>query len=365
MRIVFCGNCQMGALERAYRALVCAHTGDETTVVLFQHADRPAAVQAAARADILIEQIWPTHKEGWLKDVNPSARRLRVPSVGAPFLFPFAGVSHPDSARHYGAYHPFDGEFGDAWLVRRLNGGDNPARIQAEYMGLDVARAGHLDRRLEMALGAQRTLENNTGYDFASIIEHHFRTERLFRTPFHAEGRIMRHMLSVLLAELDAPEAVRALVEPYLRSGLFQPRDMPLHPGVAAHFGLTWAGAHLSFRFLSEDYLTFEEWVARFLRCEAHPAVSRGVEAVLQNQAGAEDAFNTAAALLPNSALVAYARGILAKRAGRADEALHMLTGLATRFPGPAANPHPPRRMLRGRKRPPRRGSGFAAGACA
>jgi len=108
---------------------------------------------------------------------------------------------------------------------------------------------------------------------------------------------------------------------------------MPLHPGVIDHFGLTWAGPATRFRFLSEAYLSFEEWVGRFLRCEAYPDVSRGVEAVLHEQPGAEDMFNQAAALLPDSALVAYARGILALRGHRNDEALQMLLGLATHFP--------------------------------
>ena len=333
MKLVFCGNCQMGALQRAYQTLVSPHTGDETTFVTFQHVDRPASRHAAAKADILVEQIWPTHKDGWLKGVNPGARRLRVPSVGAPFLFPFAGTSHPDGARTYGAYYPFDGDYGDAWLVRRLKAGADPGRIQAEYFELDIARAGHLDRRLEMSLDGQRALDRGTGYDFATIIETHFRTERLFKTPFHAEGRIMRHMLAVLLAKLDAPDAATRLLEPYLRSGFFQPRDMPLHPGVAAHFNLTWASQVVQYRFLSETFLTFPEWVGRFLRCEANPAVSRGVEAVLHNQPGAEDLLKQAATLLPASPLVAYAQGIMALRAGRYHEALHVLDGIAARFP--------------------------------
>ena len=254
------------------------------------------------------------------------------PASARHFSGPSQAPATPTACENTAPIIPSVGEFGDSWLARRLHAGGDPAHIQSDYMALDIARAGRLDRRLEMALDSQRALESGTSYDFAGIIATHFRSERLFKTPFHAEGRIMRHMLAGLLEDLDAPDAPRVAVQRYMNIGFFAAKEVPLHPGTIAHFGLSWAPPGMEFRFLSETMMSFEEWVARFLRCEAYPAVSAGVEAALQGQPNAEALLQQATAVLPDSPLVAYAHAVMARRAGRNGEALAMLQSLAERF---------------------------------
>jgi hypothetical protein len=333
MRVVFFGNCQMQALRAATTLFAVPHTGDSVEWHFCAKGITPELREAVARADVLVDQISQMPQRHSVEGLETRARRLRVPAVGANFLWPFAGTSHPDSVRKHGVYNPFFGEMGDAWLVGRLNGvGDYDAAV-ADYMALDVAREARLDRRYEMGLETQAFLERETPYRFADLIAAHIRTERLFRTPYHIEGRLFRHMVAVFFGELGVPEAARRAVEKYLVASTFGPKELPMHPAVAAHFGLRWAGPDTRYRFNSEAMLSFEEWAHRFARCEAYPAVTRAVTAVQQGWPNAARLLRDAAAQLPDSALVRHAQATLLIRAGKHRAAVSTLQALARAFP--------------------------------
>jgi hypothetical protein len=62
--------------------------------------------------------------------------------VGAPFLWPFAGSAHPESASRYGGYDPFRPEMGDGYLNRLLKEGLAPQEAARRYIDADVSKAG-------------------------------------------------------------------------------------------------------------------------------------------------------------------------------------------------------------------------------
>jgi tetratricopeptide (TPR) repeat protein len=333
MRLVFFGNCQLHMLQRIYSHFVVPHVGGAAVHVQANVALRPEHARAIATADVLVTQITQMAPGTDISHIETKARRMRVPVAGAMFLWPFAGTRHPDHLKRYPGYGPFTAEMCDGWIVNRLRSGGSATEIVAEYLALDVARAGHLERRLEMSLETQAMLEAGTGYAFAPLIEAHYRSEQLFKTPYHPQARLARTMAEIFLAELGAPAAAQDNVRQYLTHNFMVPTEVPIHPGVAAHFGLQWADAATKYRFYSEDMLTFEQWALRVARCEAYPAVNDAVNAVMGGAADGAAKLAAARGLLPASPLVWHAEAVLHTRAGRFDEALVLLRRVAAVAP--------------------------------
>jgi hypothetical protein len=333
MKIVFFGNCQMQALRLATQLFAVPYTGDSVEWHFSAKGITPALRAALAQADVVVDQTSPMPQRHGVEKLETRARRLRVPLVGANFLWPFAGKAHPDSVRKYGPYNPFFADMGDAWLAARLKEGGDLDQAVAAYIALDVAQVAGLDWRYEVELDSLALLQRNTPYRFAELIAEYFRTERLFRIPYHIEGRLFRHMVSAFFTELGVPAAVHRSVEKYLVASTFGPKELPVHPGVAAHFGLHWAAADTLYRFNSEDMLSFEAWAYRFMRCEAYPAVTRAVTAVQQGWPNGARLLRVAAEQLPDSVLVRHAQATLLVRAGKYRAALAQLRDIASRFP--------------------------------
>ena len=72
--------------------------------------DRAAFI---AGADVLVTQAAHFAPKTDISHIDTAARRLVVPVVGTPFVWPFSGQGHPESRRRYGKYDPFGGEQGD------------------------------------------------------------------------------------------------------------------------------------------------------------------------------------------------------------------------------------------------------------
>jgi tetratricopeptide (TPR) repeat protein len=331
-KILFYGTCQMQVLAQAYEIFAVPHTGDIVTYAGPGRAPTPAQRAAMAQADIHIDQITPMGQPK-PDGIGAGARVLRVPLVDGSFLWPFSGARHPDSMRRYGAYHPFMAEFGDSWLLKAMAKGASPDDAVAAYMKADVAKAGHADRRREMALDLQTARETGTPYRFAPLIDQHFRTERLFRTPYHLEARLQRHMLLTLLDDIGVPDAARHAADRFATRSLYLGSHMPVHPGIAAHFGLTWTDATTRTCFWREDMLTFEDYARRFAHCEAYPEMDIAVDAVMRAQPDGPTLLHAALEKLPASPWGLHAQAVLHLRDGRPRKALMHLNRVVRLYP--------------------------------
>ena len=313
--LVFYGSCQMQVLAQSYELFVVPHTGQTATHISAQRPPTETSRHAAARADIVIEQITPMADHPPLAGVQEGARRLRVPLVDGSFLWPFSGTRHPESQRRYGAYHPFPAEMGDSFLLREMARGASGAEAVRAYLAADVVREGHAARRHEIALERQTQHEAATSYRFAPLIEAHLRTERLFRTPYHLEARLSQHMLMTLLDDLGTCEAARQSVDRFYTKTMYGGLDLPIHPAIAAYHGLSWADAATRHAFWREEMLTFEEYAHRFVDCRAYPAMDVAVHATMRAQPGAEALLDAALADLPDSPWGLHARAVQHLRA--------------------------------------------------
>ncbi len=323
--VVFYGRCQMQALSVVYGLLAGGPQGIPSVWMKSGRRLTAEEREIVARADTVVEQITPMQGVVALPGAPAGARRVRVPLVDGSFLWPFSSTGHPESRRRYRGYDPFRSEMGDSWLVGRLRNGIAPAYAADAYMDLDIARAAHLSRRMELVLGLQAARDGQTAFRFADVIEQKFRTVKLFRTPYHLEAPLLRLMLTTLLAEMDTPSDIAARAGGLLTGSVFPVHENAVHPHLAAHFGLNWVGEATTYSFWKETVLTFAEWVQRFVHCEAYPQVHEVFRALKQNREDAAARVADALRIMPDSPWLLHAAGVILQRAGRIDDALGFL----------------------------------------
>jgi len=323
MRIFFYGNCQAKSLHDAYVAHAVPLLGGVAGWAHSAAPLSPAHEAAIAAAEVVVVQAAQfTPRTDISAMIAPGARRIVVPVVGTPFLWPYCGTPHPESQARYGKYHPFTAEHADSWLLRRLRAGDGPEEAVRAYLAHDAARSAKVARRAEMELELLRERERGTGFAAADFVAGRMRGEKLFRTPYHMTLPMARFMALRFLDVLGVPDAVRARLEARMGDDYYIKSELPVHPTVAAAFGLAWAAPVTRYRFYMETLLTAAQFYARFAHCEAYPQVGQAHQAAIRGAADAAAQVDAAFALVPDSPWLCQARATLLLRAGNPGEAL-------------------------------------------
>jgi hypothetical protein len=227
LKVVFVGATQALRLQLAYSNRVNA---TDAAIWMPDHAvgttDKAEALDAADKIVRVGAGRPPDFAVLALK-----AELIVLPELQLDFLWPFAGQPHianaPDDLYPDG---PFSAELGDAWLNRALEGPSRAEAIERAYLALDVARIVDLDRMKDLALEAQAERDKIIGVDFATRIAQNFRHRPVFASP-RAPGP---EMFGLFAAAVFARLGLAYAGETAPTMG----RDLPIHPSVAAHFGL-------------------------------------------------------------------------------------------------------------------------------
>jgi tetratricopeptide (TPR) repeat protein len=324
LHIVFIGNCQVVALSTIYQTFVVPHTGDEVQS-LGCNATSADNLRSIETADVVVEQVFDLKQGIDLDTLALRGKRVRVPVVGAPFLWPFGGSAHPESLNRYGGYDPFRQEMGDGYLNRLLKEGLGPEEAARRYIDADVSRLVDLDRLREITMDRQRARDAATGYRCADLIEDEIAEQQLFLTPFHPTLTVSRYIARHFLQYIGAPSSAIDRVERYMTDSFYFKFGLPIHPSVARHFGLRWADAETRYRFHDEGYLTFAEFVHRYVECRASTALPAALVAAAEQRPDAGSLIEAALAECPESALALFALGKLRTSEGRHGEAIPIL----------------------------------------
>jgi tetratricopeptide (TPR) repeat protein len=325
MKIVFVGNCQAAAWREIYKVFVCPYTGDETNFVGICDPLTHDGRTSIESADVVIEQVFDIPQQVDLADLRIRGRRHRVPVVGMPFLWPIAGSMHPHHIQLYGVYQPFRSEMGDSHLNRLLEAGVDPDEAVEGYLTADMAKLAKLDRRFELEMDRQRARDLATGYRCADLIESRLRDEQLFLTAYHPRVTVSRYMMTCLLQDMGAPSRCIDLVRWYQTDSFFFKFGLPVHPGVARHFELKWASETTKYQFHSEGSITFEQFVRRYVRCEANLELENAIIAVARDTPDAAARIEAVAASVPSSPFVLIALAQTKMRSGLHEEAAKIL----------------------------------------
>jgi tetratricopeptide (TPR) repeat protein len=274
-RIVFWGNCQMQVMHSLHSRFVKPLTDETSTFVdaFLPVSDSDRAAMAAA--DLIVGQINLNPRaslEALAAVASPAPRHL-VPTVGAPFLWPFAGQAHPKYL-HFSRFPP---NMGDGFLNRMIKQNIPAAEAARRYLELDINSVVDLDRLLEVNIDQQRMRDELTDYRFADLILDRFRNEYLFLENYHPNVSFVRLWATEIFRRIGTSKTAIERIEQRLIFTPFPETALPIHPSVIRHFGLTFLTPESRYRCTSESSVTFNHFIMRYLRFEWNEDLDKGV----------------------------------------------------------------------------------------
>jgi hypothetical protein len=319
-RIVFAGGAQTRALARIYRAEIAAQTGDDVVFIGTGAVGTDAARSSLQLADVLAMEIDEDGDAIPADSLPGQAKLVRIPNLYCDFLWPFAGRAHP---RNRGAFTlpggPYPAEHGDRFLDQMVAEAVDEDTALARYNAMDIATEGELDSRLSDRTDILLRLDASAGYDLASYIIDTFRAAPLFRTRQRMTMPLLRRVTDQLFTKLG----VQGWSAESLRRVPFPPGAQPLHPGVIAHFGLTWVTADQEYPVNEEGFFSFDAFGRRYMRFAWNEVLHRGIQTAKTNLPAALADLEQGVAESPESPL-----GRRALRAARRAAGLDPSAGL-------------------------------------
>lgn len=155
-------------------------------------------------------------------------------------------------------------DYRDKRLDQLLDMGLPDEEILTLFLRQPLRKHHDLDALLEETFRRETERESHTPVKYLNFIHKHWRERRLFNTVNHPGAELMalaaRGVLTQLGLALPSMEAMLALGEP------FPEFEQPVHPLVAAHYGLEFAGPDTRYHVYGKD-MTFATYAAHYIDC--------------------------------------------------------------------------------------------------
>jgi tetratricopeptide (TPR) repeat protein len=277
MHYVFLGNCQLQALRDIFRRFIGDIEGLKFDFVNAYDGVTSSSYAVLRNADVVVLQQGPRAPIIDRQHIPHGIPVHLVPSVNGSFLWPFQGIKHPlEPIERYGN-PPYPDDYNDQFLAKLILQRVSPQEALNSYKALDVAAHTRVHRIYAHILRVQRSLDALCEFDTAGIIERYLPDEQLFQAPYHFSGRLARHLSATLSRRLVFPEPYARRMEDYLTDAPFLARFLPVHPSIAAHFGMRWVTDETRYPFLFEGGYSFDEYVLRFMEAKWSPSLQEGI----------------------------------------------------------------------------------------
>lgn len=294
----------MEVIRNLYDKFVGGITGDETHFLPSWTEVDDSGANRLRTADLLVNQIQSFSQELELPPEIAAVPRVPVPLVSASFLWPFGGAAHPantDSPFLKGG--PFPGELGDGFLNRLIKEAVPADRALEHYRQHDLGGPAALNRRYELIIEQQRSRDEACGFAIAPEIEKYFQAESLFLSPHHPGMRITRALAAQCFDRMGVPRDCTDRLARSLKRSPFPQVELPIHPAVARHFGLSYIDRETGFYWHGEGRFTWEQWVLRYMTYTWSPALFEGWTIASSNPGSARRLLSSALQDLPDSPL--------------------------------------------------------------
>ena len=218
---------------------------------------------------------------GWADWGNEPAYRdllARIPSavprISLPYpvflpLWPFH-CADPRNERVNGRLSrhtltPIHYPYGDASVLSWLRQGRPKDEVIRRCLAFDWAAETDLDGLLIKMINIQRATEAGTDVKIMDYVEEFFRSRRLFLTMNHFGNDLAIYVVDQILEMLGLhrlPAYVYTSVDQLLTP------EVPIHPGIIDHFGLTFVRKDHRYRIDPFRTLTFEEYLSHYVEFE-------------------------------------------------------------------------------------------------
>ena len=250
----------------------------------------PAAPDVLARAAVVLAEagaLSPAERAL----LPPGCALITLPRLEFESLWPLT-AEHPPR----GTLPGVPAAFGDRIALRVLRSATPPDGRRAAYEAVALNTLVDLDRMHAFVAREMFRREQGCDIHLAGFVLARFRQERLFHSALHPAAPLLEVAMSQLLGHpaiaalgTGSHDARLAAVRPGL-AALFADQQAPVHPAVAAHFGLAWWSPTLRYR-QAEAERSFGEWVDWHLQpapaAPAAPPVAPGPDLAALRASGA------------------------------------------------------------------------------
>jgi hypothetical protein len=258
--VIISGNCHGRFLRRSLTRTI----GEDYEVVWARHLGKrgqdEAEDEALRRCAFVLEQTGHLTSDLIGKERLPlDCRVIRFPIVWMNSLWPLNCIDPRNPNNGPDDRGPFP--YGDRMIVQFLEEGASAEQAVDRWFEADPGQWKNLDRFHEINAAKARQLDLEADVKLGAFVLDSFRRERLFVTYNHPSPLMLQHLASVLCEALGYADA-----EPILPKankdgvGLIH---VPVHPKVAAHFGLEWFDPEMSYLYVDEQ-LSAREYMLRY-----------------------------------------------------------------------------------------------------
>ncbi|HTW69493.1 MAG TPA: WcbI family polysaccharide biosynthesis putative acetyltransferase [Acetobacteraceae bacterium] len=184
-------------------------------------------------------------------------------------LWPFLGFDprlRPEPEQYPGGRYPFGDRIAASLASLQLP--DDVLLLV--YDSMTQKELPDLDASLAADHAAWQRLDAANDVKVADFVLENFRRHRLFFSPPHPTGEVLRHMVLQLIAGsplelLCTPVVLRSQLDLLLAGYIGRRMELPILPHVARHFALAWWQPGMRYR-VHGNFWTAEEYTLHYLR---------------------------------------------------------------------------------------------------
>jgi hypothetical protein len=228
------------------------------TVVLWEQveSDVPDAIKEANKAELS-------------RRLPSGCRIIRYPGFYFRGLWPF--YCEDSRQKHEPFYPNFRYPFGDS-VARLLADADLSDDLLFEkYMEQSRASMPDLDQKLEWDERRLDVLDKECDVKCRDYILGNFRSSRLFYDPQHCSAMPLAFVTSRMVEQtlagrwLDGAAALSELTDMFGKLRAQNPHEMPIHPEVIRHFGLSYVTDESHYQWEAHSW-NFRQYIVKYIR---------------------------------------------------------------------------------------------------
>lgn len=194
--------------------------------------------------------------ERLLKSLPSGAVAIKIPYVTSTIYWPTYDFFHPCWLVPNGATAVIP------WPCTVLNAlittERDKQRVMRRYLDMDLTTEVDFAANFASQIAYLRKTEAGTIFRVADLVEEQYAAKQLFHMINHPSAPIFSHIANSILGHLGFPPLDVCNYDPFCM------HQIPIHPSVAAHYGLTWCPPGRKY-FLIDREFTFEEYVSLYI----------------------------------------------------------------------------------------------------
>ena len=253
-------NCQGEELAALLRTSA-AFDSRYSLILRTNYTHEPVSAQELAECDAFLYQYlddtWKNlASQTLLRQLAPSALVLQIPNLFFKGYWPF-----------WTAHGPID--FSDTLLNRLIDESAPKAAILKLYLHSNIANFIDLKAALNETIAIERQKEAHSCVKYVDYALQLWKQRMMFLTVNHPGLDLLVHVAQGILDALGLPpltgqELTRLELQDNFPS--YIDFELPVHPQVAAFYGLEFGGPQQTYAIFSRR-MTFEQYISRYIDC--------------------------------------------------------------------------------------------------